>query len=190
MIEDGKQTITETGYNGHENPEPVVKVELHKKKLDSVVVKFGYGITITNEGDIAGYATEITDYIPEGLKFDEKANTGWYLSEGNKVSNLSLSNTKIEAGKTKKLKLALTANITDDTLGSYINKTKIIQTTNDKNIPEINFDNNTSEVELLITIKTGKVILCLSLISVTVGINIIIMFLMKQKKINFKKLYK
>ena len=40
VIENGKETITETGYNGHENPEPVVKVELHKKKLNDVVVNF------------------------------------------------------------------------------------------------------------------------------------------------------
>ena len=33
VIEDGKETISETGYNGHEDPEPVVKVELHKKEI-------------------------------------------------------------------------------------------------------------------------------------------------------------
>ena len=31
--EDGKEKISETGYNGHEEPEPVVKVELHKNCL-------------------------------------------------------------------------------------------------------------------------------------------------------------
>ena len=47
IVENGKETIKETGYNGHENPEPVVKVDLHKKKLKDVIVKFGYGITIS-----------------------------------------------------------------------------------------------------------------------------------------------
>ena len=79
VVEDGKENVTNTGYNGHEEPEPVVKVELHKKKLKDVVVKFGYGITITNEGDIPGYATEITDYVPEGLRFEAADNPHYGL---------------------------------------------------------------------------------------------------------------
>ena len=39
------------------NKKQVVKVELNRKKLNSVTVKFRYSIRVTNEGDIAGYAT-------------------------------------------------------------------------------------------------------------------------------------
>ena len=66
---DGKITTTETGYNGLENPEPIVKVDLDRKKLKTTEVKFEYTIKITNEGEIPGYATEISDYIPIGLEF-------------------------------------------------------------------------------------------------------------------------
>ncbi len=74
---DQETTTTETGYNGLENPEPIVKVEIKSKKLKQTVVKFGYKIQITNEGEIAGYATEISDYIPEGLEFIATDNPLW-----------------------------------------------------------------------------------------------------------------
>ena len=69
VIENGKETITQTGHTPEMDPEPVVKVELDRKNLKNITVKFRYSIRITNEGDIAGYAKEITDYVPEGLKF-------------------------------------------------------------------------------------------------------------------------
>ncbi|MCI8546597.1 MAG: DUF11 domain-containing protein, partial [Clostridia bacterium] len=72
VTEDGITKETETGYDGTENPEPVVKVELNKKKLDKTSVKYVYSIKITNEGEIEGYATEITDRIPNGLAFYEE----------------------------------------------------------------------------------------------------------------------
>ena len=59
----GKTTVTDTGHTGLENPEPVVKVDLDRKKLTDVEVKFVYKIRVTNEGEIAGYATEITEDI-------------------------------------------------------------------------------------------------------------------------------
>ena len=66
------------------DPEPVVKVELYRKNINDVTVKFRYSIRITNEGDIAGYAKEITDYVPEGLRFLAEDNPGW-TDEGNNV---------------------------------------------------------------------------------------------------------
>ena len=61
----------DTGHYAEQDPEPVVKVELNKKRIENTIVKFRYYIRITNEGEIEGYAKEISDYIPEGLKFNE-----------------------------------------------------------------------------------------------------------------------
>ena len=84
VIENGKETVTQTGHKAEDDPEQVVKVELNRKKLNSVTVKFRYSIRVTNEGDIAGYAKQIKDYIPEGLKFDAKDNPDWN-DEGNNI---------------------------------------------------------------------------------------------------------
>ena len=77
VIENGKQTVTNTGHQPYDDPEAIVKVELHRKKLKDVTVKFKYSIRVINEGDIEGYAKEVTDYIPEGLKFVASDNPGW-----------------------------------------------------------------------------------------------------------------
>ena len=63
VTENGQTRVIETGHHAEDDPEEVVKVDLRKSKLDSVVVKFKYHIRITNEGEIEGYAKEIKDRI-------------------------------------------------------------------------------------------------------------------------------
>ena len=50
-----------------------------------------FTIRVYNEGDISGYAEEITDYIPEGLGFLEhyNGNSGWTKVEGNSKVKLN-----------------------------------------------------------------------------------------------------
>ena len=62
------------------------KVEIHRKKINSTNVKFVYNITVKNEGEIDGYATEITDYIPEGLEFMQEDNPIWTKEGNNKIT--------------------------------------------------------------------------------------------------------
>ena len=136
VVEGGKETITETGYNGHENPEPVVKVELHKKKLNNVVVKFGYGITITNEGDIPGYATEITDYVPEGLKFDPTDNPEWMDEGNNVISTRQLENVLLQPGESKTVEVIFTWINSKDNLALKTNTAEISEDKNEFDVPD------------------------------------------------------
>ena len=99
MILDGKTYVEETGHKFEDDPEEVVKVELGNHKIETSVIKFTYQIRITNEGKKAGYAEEITDYIPEGLEFKEEDNEGWTLSEdGKTITTTQLSNTLLQPG--------------------------------------------------------------------------------------------
>lgn len=173
--DEGKQTL-------QYNEEKIAKLEIAPKKLDKTKITIIYEFNIKNNGDLDTYVTNLADYLPKGLKFDEKSNTGWYIGEDNNLYNLSLVNTKIEPGKTKKLKLALTQEVTDDTLGSYINKVEILDTTNDKKIKETDLENNKAEIELLITIKTGGIVFYLGIIVLLVGVAIGIIFIIKKKK--------
>src|SRR5574344_2170489 len=86
---DGKTTVTETGFKpntgktettgirSNEAAEPIAKVEVDRKKLNKTTVKFTYKIRVTNEGEIEGFATKITDFIPEGLEFREEDNKAY-----------------------------------------------------------------------------------------------------------------
>ena len=136
VVEDGKETITETGYNGHEDPEPVVKVELHKKKVNDVTVKFGYGITITNEGDIPGYATEITDYVPEGLRFETEDNPLWTDEGNNVISTKQLENTLLQPGESATVEVILTWINGADNLALKTNTAEISNDYNEYDVPD------------------------------------------------------
>lgn len=59
VTENGQTRVIETGHHAEDDPEEVVKVDLRKSKIDSVVVKFRYHIRITNEGEVAGYAKKL-----------------------------------------------------------------------------------------------------------------------------------
>ena len=136
VIEDGKENVSNTGYNGHEEPEPVVKVELHRKKLNQVTVKFGYGITITNEGNIPGYATEITDYVPEGLRFDSADNPNWTDEGNNVISTRQLENTLLQPGESATVEVILTWINGPENLALKTNTAEISEDKNEYDVPD------------------------------------------------------
>ncbi len=136
VIEDGKENVSNTGYNGHEDPEPVVKVELHRKKLNQVTVKFGYGITITNEGNIPGYATEITDYVPEGLRFDSADNPNWTDEGNNVISTRQLENTLLQPGESATVEVILTWINGPENLALKTNTAEISEDKNEYDVPD------------------------------------------------------
>jgi len=100
VVENGQTRIIESGHTGYENPEPDLKVELKTKDIKKVSVKFAYTIKITNEGEIAGYAKEITDYIPDGLEFKQEDNPEWYVRGDRVVATAQLENKLLQQGET------------------------------------------------------------------------------------------
>ena len=107
VIEDGKQKVKDTGHYAEQDPEPVVKVEVNKKRLKNTVVKFRYSIRVKNEGEIEGYAKEISDYIPSGLKFNKADNPDWVEKDG-KIVTTKLKDTLLKPGETAEVTVLLT----------------------------------------------------------------------------------
>ena len=113
-----------------------MKVELHKKKVNDVTVKFGYGITITNEGDIPGYATEITDYVPEGLRFETEDNPLWTDEGNNVISTKQLENTLLQPGESATVEVILTWINGADNLALKTNTAEISDDYNEYDVPD------------------------------------------------------
>ena len=165
VIENGKETITQTGHTAEMDPEPVVKVELHRKKLDQVTVKFRYSIRITNEGDIAGYAKEITDYVPEGLRFIAEDNPGWTDEGNNVISTRLLENTLLQPGESAEVEVLLTWINGANNLGLKTNTAEISEDYNDKGAPDIDStpdnkvpgEDDIDDAEVILSISTGQV---------------------------------
>ena len=104
LIEDGKE---KEKIIKEKNKKDIKKIFINKKQLENVVVKFKYEILITNEGEIPGYATQISNFVPYGLKFNQADNIDWKENEDKIITN-KLKDTLIEPGKTEKLDLVLT----------------------------------------------------------------------------------
>ena len=145
------------------NPEPVVKVELYRKDINKVTVKFRYKIRITNEGDIAGYAKEITDYVPEGLKFVAEDNPEWTDKGNNVITTRALENTLLQPGESAEVEVLLTWINGQDNMGLKTNIAEISEDYNDKGVPDRDSTpNNKKEGEddiddapVLLSVETG-----------------------------------
>lgn len=134
---DGKTTVTETGHTGEENPEPVVKVEIKEKNIKKVNVKFKFKIRVTNEGEIAGYAKEVTDYIPEGLEFIKEDNTNWYVREDGVVATDQLADVLLMPGESSTVEIILTWINDANNMGLKTNIAEISKDYNDSHTPDI-----------------------------------------------------
>ena len=164
VIENGQETITQTGHTAEMAPEPVVKVELYRKDLNDVVVKFRYKIRITNEGNIAGYATEITDYVPEGLRFVAEDNPGWTDEGNNVISTRLLENTLLQPGESAEVEVVLTWINGEDNMGQMTNIAEISEDYNDKGAPDRDStpdnqvwgEDDIDDAPVLLSIETGQ----------------------------------
>ena len=165
--EDGTQTVQETGHTGDEDPEPPAKVDLGRRDINKVTVKFEFQIKITNEGEIAGYAKEITDYIPEGLRFVQEDNPDWYTREPlngkERVATKLLENTLLQPGESATVSIILTWINGQDNMGLKTNIAEISQDYNDSNTPDIdsvpdNFKEDEDDIDdapVMLTVALG-----------------------------------
>ena len=136
VIENGKETVTETGHGPYDDPEEIVKVELYRKNINDVVVKFRYKIRVTNEGDIPGYVKEITDYVPEGLRFDPADNPGW-TDEGNNIISTRLTeDILLQPGEYTEVEVVLTWINDENNMGVMTNIAEISEDDNDYDLPD------------------------------------------------------
>ena len=171
VIENGKETVTETGHKAEDDPEQVVKVELNRKKLNKLTVKFRYSIRVTNEGDIAGYAKQIKDYIPEGLTFNAKDNPDWKDEGNNIITTRKLENTLLQPGQSAEVTVLLTWKNNQNNLGLKVNTAEISEDYNDKHVPDrdstpnnkVPGEDDIDDAPVLLAVSTGRAKLYVSL---------------------------
>ncbi len=163
VIYEGKQTVIMSGHTGDENPEPPLKVEVRGSRLEKTTIKFGFKIKVTNEGEIAGYAKEISDYIPKGLKFEAKDNPKWKQEGDNKVVTDQLKDTLLKPGESATVDILLTWINSRDNLGLMTNTAEISDDYNESNTPDIDStpdnrvegEDDIDDAPVLVSIVTG-----------------------------------
>lgn len=180
VVENGETKITESGHTGYENPEPDLKVELKTKDVKKVIVKFAYTIKITNEGEIEGYAKEITDYIPQGLEFKQEDNPDWYIRADGVVATAQLEDVLLQPGESAEVDIILTWINGEKNLGRKVNVAEISKDDNPYDVPDIDStpdnkvpgEDDIDDAPVLLVIKTGTEIIAqyLSLSGIVIAI--------------------
>ena len=168
---DGTQTVTETGHKAEDDPEDIVKVDIKKKKIDSVTIKFRYSIRVTNEGQIAGYAKEIKDYIPDGLKFIAEDNPTWTALDEKTIVTDSAKDILLKPGESTEVEVILTWENSAENMKVMDNWAEISKDYNEYGSPDIDSTpNNRKEGEddiddapVLVTVQTGQIQLYLGI---------------------------
>ena len=163
VTQDGETTVTETGHHAEDDPEGIVKVDLKKSKIKSVVVKFEYQIRVTNEGQIAGYADEVKDYIPAGLRFDPADNPTWTQISDDEVVTDQLKDTLLQPGESAEVTIVLTWINSADNMGLKVNIAEISKDRNgygSKDIDstpnnKVSGEDDIDDAPVMLTVKTG-----------------------------------
>lgn len=147
------------------NEGELLKVEINRKKLNSTIVKFVYNITITNEGTIPGYATQIRDYIPEGLQFVEADNQNWKEDSAGTIVTDALAKTLLQPGEKASVEVTLRWINGENNLGTKINVAEISEDYNDANdvddidsTPDnkVEGEDDIDDAPVILTISTGR----------------------------------
>ena len=165
VTEDGKTKTIQTGNTGDDNTDIIPKVEINRKKVNSSIVKFGYTIKITNEGDIEGYAKEITDYVPEGLKFYKEDNNGWEDKGNGTITTRLLENTLLKPGDTAEVTVIFRWINGSNNLGLKTNIAEISEDYNKEGVPDKDStpgnkvwgEDDIDDAKVLLSISTGLV---------------------------------
>lgn len=167
----------------------LAKVEIKSKYFAGSTVVVEYKIAVTNEGEVDGYVNDIIDYMPTGFKFSSELNKDWYMASDGKLHSTSLGNEKIKSGETKTVSLILTKSLSGNDGGLIANTAEIYKCSNDKSLKDIdsipgnnaNGEDDISVANIIITVSTGIVKICLIGLFIILMIIVILIYFVRRK---------
>ena len=140
---DGKQ---EAGID-----EKIDKIEIVGSKINTTRLKITYGIKVSNTGEIEGTAI-VAENLPSNFQVEEGTASEWKRNaEGNLVAKVAL-----KPGETKELTVVLSWIPGENHFGTKKNIAEIVKTSNPANYEDASKEGDTSEAEVVMTIKTGE----------------------------------
>lgn len=183
-----KGTETKTYQNSK-----LTKTEIGAKQVKGSSVYLEYTITVKNEGEVAGFAKKIADYIPEGMEFNSGMNQDWYTGADGVLYTNQLSNVELQPGETRTFKLVLSKQMTDDNLGTVSNTAEIVEDYNIYGVSDLDStpsnkaqnEDDFARTDSYLSVKTGEVFIYISVVITTiilVGIVVAIIVLKLKSK--------
>lgn len=178
------------------NDAVLAKPEIKSKEMDGALVVLEYTIKVKNNGEIAGFVSNIVDYLTNGLTFSSELNPDWYISNGNLYTK-KLANEPINPGETKEVKLILTKTMTTENTGVVNNRAEIYDAYNEYGIADVNStpnnnvasENDMGSADVIIAVSTGGTILMYVILAIinTILIAVAVKLMIKNNIINIKK---
>lgn len=177
------------------NKTKLAKYDIAAKYLAGTKVYVEYTLTVTNNGDLAGFATEIVDYLPQGMTFNSNLNPDWYTGTDGNLYTKALANTEIAKGQSKEIKLVLTKQMTAENTGLVSNTAEISDDFNIYGISDHNSkpknraqgEDDMSTADIIITVKTGETLIYVSAIIVSVILGGTVAFVLYKKVLKDKR---
>ena len=136
-----------------DNKNSLLKLELAAKDIPNTTVTITYNLLVKNVGEIPGYATEITDYIPEDFRLMD--DEGWIDAKEAAITN-DLASKLLNPGEEVEIPITFEWKLTEHNTGLRKNQAQITVYTNDDNIKDITPD-NIDDAQIIVTVKTGLV---------------------------------
>ena len=137
---------------GHEQKGKLAKFDVKRSEVNDTKLTITYGMVVKNVGEIPGYATELTDYVPDNFKLID--NGTWTLN-GNTAISTVLSDTLINPGESATVYITFEWNLAEGNIGTRRNEAEITAYTNEYDAEDVTKDNKDGE-DLLVSIKTGS----------------------------------
>ena len=191
VIQNSKNKTKEYEYNESQ----LAKIEIPSKEISETTLEIEYKIKITNEGELSGYVNELSDYLPEGMNFNEVINQNWTKNTNGDLVTSELSGIEIKPGENKEVTLILTKKLDSNSLGVIVNAAEISKVANNDNVADIDSvvanknvnEDDYSEARVIISIKTG--IVMYSILIIGVLLVMILIILIKKKVIKVKNVF-
>lgn len=165
--------------------ETLAQMPIAAKYLSSSTTYIEYNFKISNQGEIAGYAKKIVDYIPKGMTFSSTLNKDWYTGTDGNLYTTVLSDVELKPGESREIKLVLMKQMTEENTGLVNNLAEIAEDYNiygvsDKNSTPLNKaqgENDLGSADAIITVKTGEVFIYVSVIMTSIVLGAIVIFI-------------
>lgn len=191
------QSVKGTTTDKYENVD-FAKTEIAAKYVSGSTVYVEYEMTVSNVGDVAGYAKKIVDYLPEGMTFNSslEANSSWYTGTDGNIYSTALAEKELAPGESATVKLVLTKQMTDENTGIVDNLAEIYEDYNIYGISDTNStpankaqgENDMGRADVVISIKTGEVFINISVIITSLLLGSIVVFIVLNRiRISKKK---
>ena len=170
------------------------RAEVSQRFLAGSEIYIEYTMVVTNEGEVAGYASTIVDYIPEGMNFNSSLNSNWYTGNDGNLYSTALSDREIAPGESVSLTLVLSKTMTNENTGTVSNTAEIATDYNIYGISDMDStpgNNNQNEddfsrADCILSVATGGVWIYASVIITTallVGTAVFIIVLKRKNRV-------